>query len=104
MSAVALVLSARLILEGFMAFAAIHYAFQWWWSKRERVLLAFAVFAALLALLNQITAMVSSATTVEDAQFWLNARTTVGVLPYPLLAWIVARVAKVDARRFILVV
>ena len=95
---------ARVLLEGFMAFAAMHYAFQWWWSKRERILLAFAIFCAANAVLNHVTATVSSATTIEAAQSALNLRTTVGLLVYPLLAWIVARIAGVDARRYIAIV
>jgi two-component system, cell cycle sensor histidine kinase and response regulator CckA len=96
-----LIYYTRVLLEGFMAFAAMHYAFQWWWSKRERILLAFAVFCAANAVLNHVTAIVSSATTVETAQTALNLRTTVGLLVYPLLAWIVARVAEIRAPRFI---
>src|SRR5690349_5194736 len=91
----------RVLLEGFMAFAAMHYLFQWWWSKRERILLAFAVFCAANAVLNHVTAIVSSATTIETAQTALDLRTTVGLLVYPLLAWIVARVADIRAPRFI---
>src|SRR6187399_1694207 len=99
-----LILYTRVLLEGFMAFAAMHYAFQWWWSKRERILLAFAAFCAANAVLNHVTATVSSATTTAAAQSALNVRTTVGLLVYPLLAWIVARVAEVNARRFIALV
>jgi PAS domain S-box-containing protein len=96
-----LIFYLRVLLEGFMAFAAMHYAFQWWWSRRERVLLAFAGFCAANAVLNHVTAQVSSATTVEAAQAALDLRTTVGLLVYPLLAWIVARIAEIRAPRFI---
>jgi two-component system cell cycle sensor histidine kinase/response regulator CckA len=96
-----LIYYTRVLLEGFMAFAAMHYLFQWWWSKRERILLAFAVFCAANAVLNHVTAIVSSATTIETAQAALNLRTTVGLLVYPLLAWIVARVADIRVPRFI---
>ena len=99
-----LIFYTRVLLEGFMAFAAMHYAFQWWWSKRERVLLAFALFCAANAVLNHVTATISSATTIEGAQAALNLRTTIGLLLYPLLAWIVARIADVRARRFIAIV
>ena len=99
-----LIFYTRVLLEGFMAFAAMHYAFQWWWSKRERILLAFATFCAANAVLNHVTATVSSATTIAAAQSALNLRTTVGLLVYPLLAWIVARIADVDARRFVTIV
>ena len=94
----------RVLLVGFMAFAAMHYAFQWWWSRRERVLLVFALFCAANAVLNHVTATISSATTIEAAQAALDLRTTVGLLVYPLLAWLVARIAEVDARRFLTVI
>jgi signal transduction histidine kinase len=67
-------------LAGFFAFAAIHYAIQWWFSRSERVLLAFAVQTCLSAVVCVLLASFFRATTIPETQAALDRFVTVGVL------------------------
>src|SRR5688572_1555041 len=100
-TAVDTVLYVRIFVEGLMAFAAVHYLIQWWWSKQETTLLGFSILCAMVAVLNHAMASVAMAQTIADAQAAMDLRTTVGLLAYPLLAWLVSRVGGVAADRFV---
>ena len=89
----------NILVEGMLAFAALHYFLLWWRSRSERVLLIFSVFAALVALLTAVTVSLTTATSVETAQRALNLRTTIGVLAYPLLVRLVSEIAAVRLGR-----
>ncbi len=85
----------NIVIEGMLAFAALHYFLLWWRSRSERVLLIFSIFAAMVAIVTAVTVSLITADSVETAQSALNLRTTVGVLAYPLLLWLVSEIAAV---------
>ena len=67
-------------LAGFFAFAAVHYAIQWWFSRNERILLVFAVQCALYCVLSWVMVARFLATTIPEAQLALDWGVTVGLL------------------------
>src|SRR5262245_38028025 len=87
-----------------MAFAAAHYLMQWWWSKRETALLGFSILCAMAGFLTHAVANEAMATTAAATESALDQRTTIVLLAYPLLAWLVSRVGDVQAPRFVGVV
>ncbi len=84
-----------------LAFAALHYFLLWWRSRRERVLLIFSIFAAIVSVVIAVTVSLVAADSIESAQRALNLRTTFGFLAYPLLLWLVAEIASVRPGRLV---
>jgi PAS domain S-box-containing protein len=95
------VVYTNVVIEGMLAFAALHYFLLWWRSRRERVLLIFSIFAAIVSAVIAITVSVVTANSIESAQTALNLRTTFGVLAYPLLLWLVCEIASVPPGRLV---
>jgi PAS domain-containing protein len=91
----------NIVIEGMLAFAALHYFLLWWRSRRERVLLIFSIFAALVTVVIAVTVSLVTADSIEGAQRALNLRTTFGTLAYPLLLWLVCEIASVRAGRLV---
>jgi two-component system, cell cycle sensor histidine kinase and response regulator CckA len=89
------------VLAGFFAFGAVQYFAQWCRSRRERVLLVFALHCALGALHAIILLSFSRATTIAGAQTALDARTTVGLLWVAMSVWLVSRITGLEARTFV---
>ena len=52
-------------MTGFFAFAAVHYAIQWWFSRNERVLLVFSIQCAVYAAFCGAIVSFFRATTVQ---------------------------------------
>lgn len=90
---------AYIVVEGMLAFAAIHYFLLWWRSRTERALLIFSLFSALVTLLVAVTVHLITTDSVEAAQRVLDLRTTFGVLAYPLLLWLISEMTSVPVRR-----
>src|SRR5262245_58515909 len=90
---------AYIVVEGMLAFAAIHYFLLWWRSRSERVLLIFSLFSALVTLLVAVTVNLVTADSMESAQRALDWRTTLGVFAYPLLLWLISELTSVPVRR-----
>jgi len=86
----------NIVIEGMLAFAALHYFLLWWRSRRERVLLIFSIFAALICVLIAINISLLTADSIPGAQRSLNLRTTFGLLAYSLLLWLVSEIASVQ--------
>ena len=89
-------------LVGFMAFAALHYSYLWWLSRRERVLLVFALFSLQVAAESAGVARMLMATSISQVQNAVNVRTSVGILMLPVMTWLVSQISGVPARRFII--
>ena len=89
------------VIEGMLAFAALHYFLLWWRSRSDRVLLIFSLFSALVTVLIAVTVSLLTAASVESAQRALDLRTTFGVLAYPLLLWLVSEIASVPVSRMV---
>ena len=92
---------SNIVIEGMLAFAALHYFLLWWRSRRERVLLIFSIFAAIVSVVIAVTVSLVAADSIEGAQRALNLRTTFGFLAYPLLLWLVAEIASVRPGRLV---
>jgi PAS domain S-box-containing protein len=67
-------------LGGMFAFAAVHYALQWWLSRHEKVLLWVALLCAIYTVFAWTSVSSLRATTIEDAQTFLTRGVTVGLL------------------------
>ena len=72
-------------LVGLFAFAAIHYAVTWWFSRNERVLLVFCIqcctyIAACLVIVSYFRSR-----TVPDAQAWLDRIVTLGAITHAVV-------------------
>ena len=88
-------------IAGMMAFAALHYFLMWWWSRRERVLLIFAGYSALVYITTVTILSVMTSTSVTSAQVTLNLRSTLALLTYPLLLSIVSEIAAIRPYRML---
>ena len=91
----------NIVIEGMMAFAALHYFLLWCWSRRERVFLILSGFSAVLAVLTAAIVSVNTTESVAEAQTALNLRTGFGVLAHPLLLWLISEVAAVPRGRLL---
>jgi len=72
-------------LAGFFAFAAVHYAIQWWFSRSERVLLVFSIQCALYTVFCSVSVALARATTIPDVQAGLVRAMTLGPLVHVVL-------------------
>jgi PAS domain S-box-containing protein len=72
-------------LAGFFAFAAIHYAIQWWFSRSERVLLVFSIQCALYAIFCSVSVALVRATTILEIQAGLVRVMTLGPVVHVVL-------------------
>ena len=72
-------------LAGLFAFAAIHYAVTWWFSRDERVLLLFAIQCGIYVAACLIIASYFHSTTVAEAQFRLNWIVTFGAITHAVV-------------------
>jgi len=89
----------NIVIEGMLAFAALHYFLLWWRSRRERVLLIFSIFAAIVSVVIAVTVSLIAADSIGGAQRALDLRTTFGILAYTLLLWLVSEIASVRPGR-----
>jgi len=89
------------VLAGFFAFGAVQYFAQWCRSRRERVLLVFALHCALGSVHATILFSFTLAMTIAGAQTALDARATIGLLWVAMSVWLVARMTGLEARTFV---
>jgi PAS domain S-box-containing protein len=90
-------------LMGIFAFATVHYTIQWWLSRRERILLVFAIQCALYSAFTWTMLSRRSATTVSDAQLALDRNVTLGLLVYVVLLHLYALLGNRRDRMFRLI-
>jgi signal transduction histidine kinase/ActR/RegA family two-component response regulator len=72
-------------LAGFFALAAVHYAFQWWSSRFERVLLLFSIQCAAYSAFSCAFLGLLQATTIHQAQSALDLVITLGMFAHALV-------------------
>jgi PAS domain S-box-containing protein len=72
-------------LAGFFAFAAVHYAIQWWFSRYERVLLVFSIQCVLYAVFSSVSVALARSTTIPDIQAGLIRVMSLGPLVHVVL-------------------
>jgi PAS domain S-box-containing protein len=72
-------------LAGFFAFAALHYAFKWCFSRSERVLLVFAIQCALYTVFCSVSVALGRATSIAEVQVGLIKVMTLGPLVHIVL-------------------
>ena len=87
-------------LAGFFAFAAIHYAVQWWFSRSEQLLLVFAIQCALYTVFCSVSVALAGATTIPEVQAGLVRVMTLGPLVHVVLLQFYARVSGRRDRAF----
>jgi PAS domain S-box-containing protein len=91
----------NIAIGGMMAFAALHYFLMWWWSRRERVLLIFSLFSAIVGVTTVAILGVLTADSLATAQRMLDLRTTFAILTFPLLVSLVSEIAAVRPGRIL---
>src|SRR5262245_61042018 len=91
-------------LLGLFAFASAHYAFQWWFSRSERILRLFSVYCALCATFSVFMLSLLSSTTVLDAQSSLDRLVTAGVMTHAVVLEFYAHLNRRENRGFRLLV
>jgi two-component system sensor histidine kinase UhpB len=87
-------------LIGFFGFAALHYFWVWSLSRREYVLLIFALHCVLCASIGPYLIALATAASAAECQLGLDARTTIGLLAQVSTVWILALVTGVRVRWF----
>jgi signal transduction histidine kinase len=78
-------ITANACLAGAFTFAAIHYAFQWWLSRNERVLLVFSLLCGVYGAFCFAINSFFRATTIADSQAALDHFVTLGVLGHAVM-------------------
>jgi PAS domain S-box-containing protein len=87
-------------LAGLFAFAAVHYAIQWWFSRSERVLLVFSIQCALYTAFCWVSVTLARATTIPDIQAGLVRVMTLDPLVHVVLLQFYAGVSGRRDRTF----
>ena len=87
-------------LGGLFAFASVHYGLQWWFSRKERVLLAFSVVCALYAGFTLTMSSRHQVTTIAESQLVLDSSVTLGMLAHGAQIQLYAYLAKRRDRVF----
>src|SRR5580765_543427 len=87
-------------LAGFFALAAVHYAIQWWFSRRERVLLVFSLQCALYTIFCSVSVVLARAKTIPDVQAGLIRVMTIGPAVHVVLLQLYASVSGHRHRSF----
>jgi PAS domain S-box-containing protein len=87
-------------LIGFFSFAAVHYFWLWCLSRREYVLIVFAVHCVLCAGFGPYVIAIATAATPAECQLGLDARSTIGLLVQVTTVWILALVTGMRVRWF----
>jgi signal transduction histidine kinase len=81
-------------LAGLFAFAAVHYAVQWWFSRDERVFLVFGIQCGLYAAFSGISVARHQATTIDGAQATLDWAVTIGLCTHAVVVQFYALLAR----------
>jgi signal transduction histidine kinase len=89
------------ILIGLFGFAAIYHVVLWSQSRRERVLILFAVHCVLCALLSADLLALVTAQSVEQGQRALNWRTDFASLAQVSTVWLLSLLSGVRARWYV---
>ncbi|HKO54031.1 MAG TPA: response regulator [Polyangiaceae bacterium] len=87
-------------LGGLFAFAAVHYGLQWWFSRKEPVLLAFSAVCALYMAFALSMSSRHSVTTIAESQLVLDRSVTLAMLAHAAQIQLYAYLAKRRDRVF----
>lgn len=86
------------VFIGLYGFSAIYHFVLWWQSRREPILLFFAVHCALCALLSADLMALAGATTVVEGQQALDRRVAVAATIHITQVWLLSLVSGLPAR------
>ncbi|HEY5927108.1 MAG TPA: ATP-binding protein [Kofleriaceae bacterium] len=89
---------------GLFAFAAVHYAIQWWFSRNERVLLVFAVQCALYVAFTWTMLWRRQVTTLAETQTALDTNVTLALILFAVIVQFYALLGNRRDRTFRLLV
>ena len=93
------VLNAAFI--GLYGFSAIYHLVLWWQSRREAILLAFALHCALCSALSVALIAVASAVTPQDGQLALDRRVELASLLQVSQVWLLSLITGLRARWYV---
>lgn len=72
-------------LAGLFAFAAVHYAVNWWFSRDENVLLLFSIQCGIYVVVSLVIASYFRSTTIAEAQARLDRIVTFGAITHAVV-------------------
>ena len=87
-------------LGGLFAFAAVHYGLQWWFSRKEPVLLAFSVVCALYMAFTLSMSSRHLVTTISESQLVVDRSITLAMFAHAAQVQLYANLAKRRDRVF----
>ena len=90
------------VFVGFFGFAAIYHFVLWWQSRREAILLVFALHCALCASLSACLLVLVTVRTTPDGQQALNLRLELAALAQISQVWLLSLISGVRARWYVL--
>ena len=99
MTSVGPYVAVTIALVGFALFAGLHHL-HLWTVRRERTSLLFTICCGLAAIFSAAHVGAATATTAAAGQVALDLRTTVGLLNYIAVAWLVAAISGVRATKY----
>jgi signal transduction histidine kinase len=89
------------VLIGLYAFSAIYHLVLWWPSRRELILLAFAIHCGLCSVLSAELIALASAETPAAGQRALDLRVTIAAILQVSQVWVLSLVSGVRARSYV---
>ena len=99
MTSVGPYIGVTIALVGFALFAGLH-RLHLWTVRRERTSLLFTICCGLAAIFGAAHVGAATATTAAAGQLALDLRTTVGLLNYIAVTWLVAAISGVRAAKY----
>src|SRR6188768_554321 len=87
-------------LGGLFAFAAVHYGLQWWFSRKEPVLLAFSVVCALYMAFTLSMSSRHLVTTISESQLVVDRSVTIAMFAHAAQVQLYAYLSKRRDRVF----
>jgi len=89
------------VLIGLYGFSAIYHLVLWWQSRREPILLVFALHCVVCSVLSAGLMALASAATPADGQRALDLRTEIAAIAQISQVWLLSLVAGVRARWYV---
>ena len=97
-------LTLNAVFVGFFGFAAIYHFVLWWQSRREAILLVFALHCALCASLSACLLVLVTVRTPVEGQQALNFRLELAALAQISQVWLLSLISGVRARWYVLLI
>ena len=89
------------VLIGLYGFSAVYHLVLWWQSRREPVLLAFALHCAFCSALSTALIALASAATPEAGELALDRRVELAAITQVSQVWLLSLITGLRARRYV---